>query len=240
MSLLRLAGWLPDISTGCKKRKASEHELWQAKVLRTENQHLKTISIIKTNGRWKEELDNDVDPGSAAEKVEVEHEEARTGDLDLLSPSSRVQLCAHLVGKPCKVHVLASQLQKCLQDSDSRTARQESQQPRPSEGENVETCEKASKASKDSRLVSPEHREKDPLEGPELWEEYTKLVEEHCGSPDPPANALSQKEMVKHRYCCRQCGKTFLQLWRKKKHCFVHSGYKSFVCIECGKSYNSE
>lgn len=108
MSLLRLAGWLPDISTRCKNRKALEHELRQAKVLRTENQHLQTIPIIKTNGRCKEELDNSMDPGSAAEKVEVEHEEACTGDLDLLSPSSRVQLGVHLVGKPCKVHVLAN------------------------------------------------------------------------------------------------------------------------------------
>ncbi|XP_009952690.1 PREDICTED: zinc finger protein 408, partial [Leptosomus discolor] len=219
---------------------ASEHESWQAKVLRTKNQHLETISTIKANGRYKEELDKGVDHGSAAEEVGMGHKEARPGDLDLLLPSSGVQLSARLVGKPCKVHALASQLQKCLQDCGGRTAVQESQQHSPSEGESVETCKKESKASKDSILASPEHGGKGPLEGPEGQKGYMELVEGHSGIPGPPQKALSQKEVIKRRYCCGECGKAFLQLCHLKKHRFVHSGHKPFLCTECGKSYSSE
>ncbi|XP_009580491.1 PREDICTED: zinc finger protein 408-like, partial [Fulmarus glacialis] len=221
-------------STTSEQSTTSEHEPWQAEVLRTENQHLETISTIRC--RCKEELDEGVDPGPAAEKVEMGHKEACPGDLDLLSPSSRVQLSAGLVGKPCKVHALASQLQKCLQDCSGRTAGQESQQPSPSEGESLETCEKKSKASKDSRLASPEHGKRGPLESPE-GQEYIELV---GGSPGPPPKALSQKEMIKRRYRCGECGKAFLQLCHLKKHCFVHAGHKPFLCTECGKSYSSE
>ncbi|XP_065694555.1 zinc finger protein 408 [Patagioenas fasciata] len=213
-------------------------ELWQAKVLRSENQHLKTISTIKANG--KEELDEGADPGSTAEQVEMGHKEACPGDLDLLLPSSTVRLGAHLVGKPCKVRALASQLQKHMHDCGGRTTGQESQQLSPSERESVETCEKESKASKDSKLASPEHGGRGPLEGPEAQEEYMELVEGHSGSPGPPPKALSQKEMVKRRYCCSECGKAFLQLCHLKKHRFVHAGHKPFLCTECGKSYSSE
>ncbi|KAM6068299.1 zinc finger protein 408 [Theristicus caerulescens] len=218
----------------------SEHGPWQAKVLRSENQHLETISTIQANGRCKEELGEGVDPGSAAEKVEMGHEKACPGDLDLLSPSNGFRPGACLVGKPRKVRALASQLQKCLQDCSGRTAGQESQQPSPSEGESAGTCEKDSKTSKDSRLASPEHGEEGPLEGPEGQEEYTEVVEGHSGSPGPPPKALSQKEMIKHRYRCGECGKAFLQLCHLKKHRFVHAGYKPFLCTECGKSYSSE
>ncbi|XP_009472169.1 PREDICTED: zinc finger protein 408 [Nipponia nippon] len=218
----------------------SEHEPWQAKVLRTENQHLETIiSTIQANGRYKEELDEGVDPGSAAEKVEMGHEEARPGDLDLL-PSNGFRPGTRLVGKPRKVRALASQLQKRLQDCNGRSAGQESQQPSPSEGETAETCEKESKASKDSRVASPEHGEEGPLEGPEEQEEYTEVMEGRSGSPGPPPKALSQKEMIKRRYRCGECGKAFLQLCHLKKHCFVHAGHKPFLCTECGKSYSSE
>ncbi|XP_010578514.1 PREDICTED: zinc finger protein 408 [Haliaeetus leucocephalus] len=219
---------------------ASEHQPWEAKAVRTENQHLETILTTKANGRCEEELDKDVDPGSAAEKVEMGHKEACPGDLDLSSPSSGVRLTARLVAEPCKVHALTSQLQECLQDCGGRTAGQESQQPSPSEGESVETCEKESKASKDSRLASPEHGGKGPLEGPEGQEEYTELAEGHSGSPGPPPKALSQKEMIKRRYRCGECGKAFLQLCHLKKHRFVHAGHKPFLCTECGKSYSSE
>ncbi|XP_040457995.1 zinc finger protein 408 [Falco naumanni] len=216
---------------------ASERELWQTEVLRTENRHFETISTVKVNGRCKEESDKGVDPGSAAEKVKMGHKEAYPGDVDLLAPLSRVQLGAPLVGKPCKVHTLAIQLQNCLQDCNGGTAGQESQQPSPSKGESVETCEKESKASKDSRLASPEHGGKGPLEGPE---EYTELVGGHSGSPGAPPKAPAQKEMIKRRYRCGECGKAFLQLCHLKKHRFVHTGHKPFLCTECGKSYSSE
>ncbi|XP_075610682.1 zinc finger protein 408 [Balearica regulorum gibbericeps] len=218
----------------------SEHEPWQAGVLRTKNQHLKPISTVKANCRYKEELDEGVDPRSAAEKVEMGHKEACPEDLDPLSPLSGIRLSARLVDKPCKTHALASQLQKCLQDCDGRTAGQESQQPSPAEGESVETCEKESKTSKDSKLASPEHGGKGPLEGPKRQEEYTELVEGHSGSPGPSPKALSQKEMVKRKYRCGECGKAFLQLCHLKKHHFVHAGHKPFLCTECGKSYSSE
>uniref|UniRef100_A0A8C4U770 Zinc finger protein 408 n=1 Tax=Falco tinnunculus TaxID=100819 RepID=A0A8C4U770_FALTI len=162
------------------------------------------------------------------------HKEAYPGDVDLLAPLSRVQLGAPLVGKPCKVHTLAIQLQNCLQDCNGGTAGQESQQPSPSKGESVETCEKESKASKDSRLASLEHGGKGPLEGPE------ELVGGHSGSPGAPPKAPAQKEMIKRRYRCGECGKAFLQLCHLKKHRFVHTGHKPFLCTECGKSYSSE
>uniref|UniRef100_A0A8C4U0Q3 Zinc finger protein 408 n=1 Tax=Falco tinnunculus TaxID=100819 RepID=A0A8C4U0Q3_FALTI len=111
---------------------------------------------------------------------------------------------------------------------------QESQQPSPSKGESVETCEKESKASKDSRLASLEHGGKGPLEGPE------ELVGGHSGSPGAPPKAPAQKEMIKRRYRCGECGKAFLQLCHLKKHRFVHTGHKPFLCTECGKSYSSE
>ncbi|KAM6392473.1 zinc finger protein 408 isoform 2-T2 [Pluvialis apricaria] len=218
----------------------SKHEPWQAKVLRTENQHLEVISAIKANGRCKEELDESVDPGSAAEKVEMGHKEAHPEDLDLSSPSNRVRLSAHLDGKPCKVHALASQLHECLQDCGGRIAVQEPQQPSPSVGESVETCEKESKASKDCKPASPEHGENGVLEGSEEQEEYSELVEGPSGSPGPPPKALSQKEMIKRRYRCGECGKAFLQLCHLKKHRFVHAGHKPFLCTECGKGYSSE
>uniref|UniRef100_A0A8C0HNE2 Zinc finger protein 408 n=2 Tax=Neoaves TaxID=3078114 RepID=A0A8C0HNE2_9AVES len=219
---------------------ASEHQPWEAKAARTENQHLETISTAKANGRCEEELDKDVDPGSAAEKVETGHKEACPGDLDLSSPSSGVRLTARLVAEPCKVHALTSQLQECLQDCGGRTAGQESQQPSPSEGESVETCEKESKASKDSRLASPEHGGKGPLEGPEGQEEYTELVEGHSGSPGPPPKALSQKEMIKRRYRCGECGKAFLQLCHLKKKIHLAAGTgptspKGCQCAICGR-----
>ncbi|XP_014805648.1 PREDICTED: zinc finger protein 408 [Calidris pugnax] len=214
----------------------SKHEPWQAKVLRTENQHLEAISSIKVNGRCKQELDEGVDPRSAAEKVEMGHKEACPEDLDLLSPSNGVQLSACWVVKPCKVHAPASQCHKCLQNCGGRTTGQEPQQPSPSEGESVETCEKESEASKDSKPASPEHGEKGPLEGPEEQEKDTELVEGRSGRP----KAVSQKEMTKRRYRCGECGKAFLQLCHLKKHRFVHAGHKPFLCTECGKTYSSE
>lgn len=48
-------------------QEASKHEPWQARVLGTENQHVKPISTIKIDSRCKE-LDKGVDPRSAAEK----------------------------------------------------------------------------------------------------------------------------------------------------------------------------
>ncbi|XP_051477694.1 zinc finger protein 408 [Apus apus] len=216
---------------------ASEHELWQAKVLRTEDLHLETISTNKATGKCKEEFDEGVDCSFSAEGVEMGHKEACRGDLDLSSPSNGVQLSAHWVGKPCKVHAVASQRQRCLRDGGGRTAGQEHQQPSPPDEGRVGTCEKD---SKDSKLVSPGHGENGALEGSGGPQEYTELVEGHSGSPGPPPTAVSQKERTKRRYRCGECGKAFLQLCHLKKHHFVHSGHKPFLCTECGKSYSSE
>ncbi|XP_067151770.1 zinc finger protein 408 [Apteryx mantelli] len=217
-----------------------QHELWQAKVLRADNQHLKSISATKTNSRCKEELDKGVDPRTITEKAEIGQRKACPGDLHLLSPSSGVRPSACLASKPCKVHALTSQLQKCLQDCGGRRAGQETQQPTPSEGENIETCKKESKGSTDSKLAFPENGEKSPPDGPEE-REYAKLEEGHSGNPGTPAEAPSQREIVgKRRYHCEECGKAFLQLCHLKKHRFVHAGHKPFLCTECGKSYSSE
>ncbi|KAM6131428.1 zinc finger protein 408 [Pterocles gutturalis] len=74
------------------------------------------------------------------------------------------------------------------------------------------------------------------LDGP-AEEDPTEEVGGHSG---PSPKALSQKEMVKRRYCCGECGKAFLQLCHLKKHRFVHAGHKPLLCTECGKSYSSE
>lgn len=124
---------------------------------------------------------------------------ASPGDLELLSPSSRVWFSAPLVGKPCKVLALASPVQKCLQNSAGSTTGQKPQKPSPTEGETVEICEKKGKAFKNFRLAFPEHGGKGSLEGPEWQEEYTELVEDYSGSPGLPLKPLSQKGMIRHR-----------------------------------------
>ncbi|XP_071600933.1 zinc finger protein 408 [Heliangelus exortis] len=216
-----------------EERTASQCEPWQAKVLRTETLHLETISTIKATDRCK-----GVD--HTAENVEMGHKEVCLGDMDPLSHSNGVRLSASVVVKPCKVHALSSQLQKCTQDCGGRTAGHKPQQPSPSEGVSVETREKDSKASKDSKLASPEPGENVPLEKPEEQEECTEIVEGHSGSPDPPSKAPSQNETVKRRHRCGECGKAFLQLCHLRKHRFVHAGHKPFLCTECGKGYSSE
>lgn len=70
-----------------------------------------------------------------------------------------------MVGKPCKVHALASTLQKYLKDSGGRTIGQEPQKPSPTEGETAELCEKESKASKTFKLAFLQHGGKGLLSG---------------------------------------------------------------------------
>lgn len=67
-----------------------------------------------------------------------------------------------------------------------------------------------------------------------------ELVEDYSGSPGPPLKALSQKEMIKHRWCSREYDKAFLWLCHPKKHHFVHPGHKPFPLTERGKSCSSE
>lgn len=67
-----------------------------------------------------------------------------------------------------------------------------------------------------------------------------ELVEDYSGSPDPPLKSLSQKGLIKHRWCSREYDKDFLWLCHPKKHHFVHAGRKPFWYSECGKSCSSE
>ncbi|KAM9380810.1 zinc finger protein 408 [Phaethornis superciliosus] len=212
-----------------KERTASECEPWEAKVLRTEDLHVETISTIKATDRCR-----GVDHRSSAEKVETGHKEACPGDMDPLSHSDEVRLSAPVVVKPCEVHALSSQ------DCGGRTAGHKPQQPNPSEEASVETCEKDSKASKDSTLASPEPGENVPLEKLEEQEDCTDMVKGDSGSPDSPPKAPTQNETVKRRHRCGECGKAFQQLCHLRKHRFVHAGHKPFLCTECGKSYSSE
>uniref|UniRef100_A0A8B9CAY4 Zinc finger protein 408 n=1 Tax=Anser brachyrhynchus TaxID=132585 RepID=A0A8B9CAY4_9AVES len=185
-------------------------------LLSSRQQHVVITVNSPTN-----KLDKGTDPRSTAEKVEMGQKEAHSGDVDLSLPSS-------------------GQLQKCLKDCGTRTVEEEPQQPSPSEGEDIETCRKESEVSKDSKQGSPEHGEKGSLERPGEQEDCMELAEGHSGSPGPPPDALSQKELVRRRYHCGECGKAFLQLCHLKKHRFVHAGHKPFLCTECGKSYSSE
>lgn len=63
-----------------------------------------------------------------------------------------------------------------------------------------------------------------------------ELVEDYSGSPGPPLKALSQKEMIKQRWCSREYDKAFLWLCHPKKHHFVHPAHKPFLLTERGKS----
>lgn len=54
-------------------------------------------------------------------------------------------------------------------------------------------------------------------------------------SPGPAKRAPKQGQW----YPCGECSKAFLQLCHLKKHAFVNTGHKPFLCTECGKSCNS-
>lgn len=75
-------------------QEASKREPWQARVLGTENQHVKRISTIKTSGGCKEELDKGVDPRSAAEKMEMGQKASSLGIWVHCLPQAReIQCC---------------------------------------------------------------------------------------------------------------------------------------------------
>lgn len=82
--------------------------------------------------------------------------------------------------------------------SDARTAGQDPQQPSRKE-QYVATCRKERNISKVSKLASPEHGKKGPLEEAAGQESCRELAEGPSGSPSPLPESLSQKDEVVKR-----------------------------------------
>ncbi|XP_074853710.1 zinc finger protein 408 [Carettochelys insculpta] len=233
-----------------EQSKAPRHESGEAKVQRKENQHHESTSAAKSNGGCKEDSIEEMDPQPKAKKANGKPKEARQGKLHLpLSASNGIRLSARLAGKPRKVHTLAGQLQKCLQEHSARVSGQEARRPSTSEGGGAETYKNAGQLSEGRSKLEPlEHRKKGVPDGPDEQGKYPE-VEVSIAQEEGPSGSLgvSQQKSLpcgdeagERRYRCVECGKAFLQLCHLKKHRFTHTGYKPYLCTECGKSYSSE
>ncbi|XP_075783718.1 zinc finger protein 408 isoform X2 [Pelodiscus sinensis] len=226
------------------------HESGEAKVQRKEKQHCESTSAAKANSRCKEESIKGMDPQPKAERADEKPKEAGHGKLHLpLSASNGVRLSARLAGKPRKVHAMASQFQKCLQEHNARVSGQEAKRPSTFEGGGAETHKKVGHVSKGHSKLEPlEYKKNVLVDGSDEQDDYPEVevsIELEEG-PSGSLGASQQKslpcrdEAGERRYRCGECGKAFLQLCHLKKHRFTHTGYKPFLCTECGKSYSSE
>ncbi|XP_067413761.1 zinc finger protein 408 [Emydura macquarii macquarii] len=244
---VKCSGRLQDNSRKEKERMTPRRESGEAKVQWKQNQHLEGTSATKTSSRCKEDSVKRMDPQPKAERADGASQDMPLSTPHLpLSPSNGVRLSARLAGKPHKVHALAGQFQKCLQECSARVSGQETKRHSTSEGGGTETFKKASQVSENHSKL--EHRKKGLSHGPEEQDKYPEL-EVSIALEEGPSGCpgVSQQKSLPHgdeagerRYRCGECGKAFLQLCHLKKHRFTHTGYKPFLCTECGKSYSSE
>uniref|UniRef100_A0A8C8REC3 Zinc finger protein 408 n=1 Tax=Pelusios castaneus TaxID=367368 RepID=A0A8C8REC3_9SAUR len=223
------------------------HECEEAKMQNKQNQNLEDTSATTANSSCTDDSVRRMDPQPKATRADGERKEACPGKHHLLlSPSNRVRLSARLAGKPRKVHALAGQFQKCLQERSAGATGQETERHSTSEESDAETCKKAGSGSKSHSKLEP--RKEGLSRGPEEQDKCPEL-EVSAALEEGPSGCLGasrqkslprREEAGERRYRCGECGKAFLQLCHLKKHRFTHTGYKPFLCTECGKSYSSE
>uniref|UniRef100_A0A8C4U4F6 Zinc finger protein 408 n=1 Tax=Falco tinnunculus TaxID=100819 RepID=A0A8C4U4F6_FALTI len=190
---------------------ASECELWQTEVLRTENRHFETISTIKVNGSCKEESDKGVDPGSAAEK------------------SFKAHVLAHRGLRPFQ----------CTQcDKAYRTKRDLQEHQVLHTGRRPFSCEQCGKAF--ARRPSLRIHRKIHLAtgtgpaGPKGCQ--CAICGRYLANPGSLRNHM-RLHTGERPYACPYCGKDFRQQSNLREHLRLHTGEKPYKCRFCGDAF---